>query len=201
MYRPPPPFRVVLQDPFLFSGTVFQRASVLRADTITDREVEKRRYDQVNVADFIRTLPGTFSEPVRRSSGVALSGRSKTAHRLRPGAGSSPGSSCSDKLTSSPMCGYPQSPRPLRPGPHDYGPDVCFDRPPPQRTVQANTVNRLFKGQLREQGTPDTLARRRSFITSSTSLPAMNGADAAGDLWHFWRQWWRFYMWSASASI
>src|SRR5579883_2779129 len=56
-------FGVVLQDPFLFTGTV--RGNIrLGSDWIADRDVE-RAAEEVNLADFIRTLPGGFSEEVR----------------------------------------------------------------------------------------------------------------------------------------
>ncbi len=56
-------FGVVLQDPFLFSGTV---ADNIRLGTarITDARLEDAA-DEVNVGDFIRTLPLAFAEPVR----------------------------------------------------------------------------------------------------------------------------------------
>src|ERR1035441_2574036 len=56
-------FGVVLQDPFLFTGTV---AGNIRLGTarIQDADVEQAAED-VNLADFIRTLPGGFQEEVR----------------------------------------------------------------------------------------------------------------------------------------
>ena len=56
-------FGVVLQDPFLFSGTV---ADNIRLGTarITDLRLEEAA-DEVNVGEFIRTLPLAFAEPVR----------------------------------------------------------------------------------------------------------------------------------------
>jgi ATP-binding cassette subfamily B multidrug efflux pump len=55
-------FGVVLQDPFLFSGTIEQNIR-LGSEWITDAAVE-RAAEEVNVADFIRTLPGGFKEKV-----------------------------------------------------------------------------------------------------------------------------------------
>jgi ATP-binding cassette subfamily B multidrug efflux pump len=56
-------FGVVLQDPYLFTGTV---ASNIRLGTtaITDVEVE-RAADRVNLLDFVETLPERFETPVR----------------------------------------------------------------------------------------------------------------------------------------
>src|SRR6202008_2428141 len=56
-------FGVVLQDPFLFSGTVAGNIR-LGSDWIEDKDVE-RAAEEVNLADFIRTLPAGFSEEVR----------------------------------------------------------------------------------------------------------------------------------------
>jgi ATP-binding cassette subfamily B protein len=55
-------FGVVLQDPFLFTGTIEQNIR-LGSEWITDAAVA-RAAEEVNVADFIRTLPGGFKEKV-----------------------------------------------------------------------------------------------------------------------------------------
>lgn len=66
-------FGVVLQDPFLFSGTV---ASNIRLGTegINDEDVEKAAED-VNLADFIRTLPNGFKEEVRERGSTLSTGQ------------------------------------------------------------------------------------------------------------------------------
>ncbi len=66
-------FGVVLQDPFLFSGTV---ASNIRLGTegIEDEDVEKAAED-VNLADFIRTLPNGFNEEVRERGSTLSTGQ------------------------------------------------------------------------------------------------------------------------------
>ena len=66
-------FGVVLQDPFLFSGTV---ASNIRLGTngIEDEDVEKAAED-VNLADFIRTLPNGFEEEVRERGSTLSTGQ------------------------------------------------------------------------------------------------------------------------------
>jgi ATP-binding cassette subfamily B protein len=63
-------FGMVLQDPFLFSGTI---ASNIRMGTpwITDEQV-RRAAQQVNILDFIESLPEGFNEPVKER-GVTLS--------------------------------------------------------------------------------------------------------------------------------
>ena len=66
-------FGVVLQDPFLFSGTV---AGNIRLGTarIQDADVEQAAED-VNLADFIRKLPGGFKEEVRERGSTLSTGQ------------------------------------------------------------------------------------------------------------------------------
>jgi len=66
-------FGVVLQDPFLFTGTV---AGNIRLGTtrIQDEDVEQAAED-VNLADFIRTLPGGFQEEVRERGSTLSTGQ------------------------------------------------------------------------------------------------------------------------------
>jgi ATP-binding cassette subfamily B protein len=66
-------YGVVLQDPFLFSGTV---ADNIRLGTrwIEDESVEEAA-EQVNVADFIRSLPGGFDEEVRERGSTLSTGQ------------------------------------------------------------------------------------------------------------------------------
>src|ERR1700690_1003793 len=66
-------FGVVLQDPFLFSGTV---GGNIRLGTarIQDADVEQAAED-VNLADFIRTLPGGFKEEVRERGSTLSTGK------------------------------------------------------------------------------------------------------------------------------
>jgi ATP-binding cassette subfamily B protein len=66
-------FGVVLQDPFLFSGTVGGNIR-LGSDWIDDQDVE-RAAEEVNLADFIRTLPGGFAEVVRERGSTLSTGQ------------------------------------------------------------------------------------------------------------------------------
>ena len=66
-------FGVVLQDPFLFSGTVSGNIR-LGSDWIADQDVE-RAAAEVNLADFIRTLPGGFREEVRERGSTLSTGQ------------------------------------------------------------------------------------------------------------------------------
>ena len=66
-------FGVVLQDPFLFSGTIENNIR-LGSSWITDEQVETAAAN-VNVADFIRTLPQGFKEPVLERGSTLSTGQ------------------------------------------------------------------------------------------------------------------------------
>src|SRR5947209_4547872 len=66
-------FGMVLQDPFLFSGTIEQNIRLGTSD-ITDEAIE-RAATEVNVADFIRTLPNQFKEEVRERGSTLSTGQ------------------------------------------------------------------------------------------------------------------------------
>ena len=63
-------FGVVLQDPFLFTGTIAENIRLGTA-SITDERME-RAAEEVNVLDFIRTLPQGFDTPLEeRGAGLS----------------------------------------------------------------------------------------------------------------------------------
>jgi ATP-binding cassette, subfamily B, multidrug efflux pump len=66
-------FGVVLQDPFLFTGTVEGNIR-LGTEWIEDEDVEKAAED-VNLADFIRTLPQGFKEAVHERGSTLSTGQ------------------------------------------------------------------------------------------------------------------------------
>jgi ATP-binding cassette, subfamily B, multidrug efflux pump len=66
-------FGVVLQDPFLFSGTIEENIR-LGTPTVTQHDVE-RAAEEVNVAEFIRTLPHGFKEPVNERGSTLSTGQ------------------------------------------------------------------------------------------------------------------------------
>jgi ATP-binding cassette subfamily B protein len=66
-------FGVVLQDPFLFSGTVGDNIR-LGSTWIRDEAVERAAED-VNVADFIRSLPEGFQEKMRERGSTLSTGQ------------------------------------------------------------------------------------------------------------------------------
>ncbi|MBV9508199.1 MAG: ABC transporter ATP-binding protein, partial [Acidobacteriia bacterium] len=63
-------FGVVLQDPYLFTGTLEENIR-LGTEAIAREDVETAA-EQVNLLDFIRTLPEGFAHPIReRGSGLS----------------------------------------------------------------------------------------------------------------------------------
>src|SRR3954468_7493807 len=66
-------FGVVLQDPFLFTGTVRDNIR-LGTEWITDEQVE-RAADEVNLTDFIRSMPEGFQSKVRERGSTLSTGQ------------------------------------------------------------------------------------------------------------------------------
>ncbi|HET7209402.1 MAG TPA: ABC transporter ATP-binding protein [Terriglobales bacterium] len=66
-------FGVVLQDPFLFTGTVEGNIR-LGTGWIRNEDVEQAA-EEVNIADFIRTLPNGFKEEVRERGSTLSTGQ------------------------------------------------------------------------------------------------------------------------------
>jgi ATP-binding cassette subfamily B protein len=66
-------FGVVLQDPFLFTGTIGGNIR-LGTSWIQDANIEQAA-EEVNLADFIRTLPGGFNEEVRERGSTLSTGQ------------------------------------------------------------------------------------------------------------------------------
>ena len=66
-------FGVVLQDPFLFTGTIEDNIR-LGTSRIADDDVQ-RAAEEVNIADFIRTLPRGFKEEVRERGSTLSTGQ------------------------------------------------------------------------------------------------------------------------------
>jgi ATP-binding cassette subfamily B protein len=66
-------FGVVLQDPFLFTGTIEGNIR-LGTDWISDEEVRQAAED-VNLADFIHMLPNTYKEEVKERGATLSTGQ------------------------------------------------------------------------------------------------------------------------------
>jgi ATP-binding cassette, subfamily B, multidrug efflux pump len=81
-------FGVVLQDPYLFSGSIADNIR-LGTDSVTDAEIEEAAR-QVNLIDFVRTLPLGFDQPIRERGNSLSTGQKQLisfaralAHRPR----------------------------------------------------------------------------------------------------------------------
>ena len=74
-------FGVVLQDPFLFTGTIAENIR-LGSDWITDERM-KAAADEVNVGDFIRGLPQGFDEPLRERGNSLSTGQKQLINFAR----------------------------------------------------------------------------------------------------------------------
>jgi ATP-binding cassette subfamily B protein len=74
-------FAVVLQDPFLFSGTIAENIR-LGNEQITG-DVMRRAARDVNVLDFIETLPNGFDEPVRERGNSLSTGQKQLINFAR----------------------------------------------------------------------------------------------------------------------
>src|SRR6266566_1126671 len=66
-------FGVVLQDPYLFTGTIEHNIR-LGTDTITTEEIVAAA-EQVNLMDFIRSLPDGFEQPIRERGSSLSTGQ------------------------------------------------------------------------------------------------------------------------------
>ena len=146
-------FGVVLQDPFLFSGTVAQNIR-LATDTITDDEVANAA-EEVNVGDFIRTLPAGFDEPVLERGSTLSTGQKQLISFARALA-HRPGILILDEATSSVDTET------------EFRVRTALERMITGRTSvliahrlstiqRADTILVMHKGKLREQGTHQEL--------------------------------------------
>ena len=74
-------FGVVLQDPFLFSGTIADNIR-LGSEWITDERM-RQAADDVNLLDYIEELPGGFGEAVRERGATLSTGRKQLINFAR----------------------------------------------------------------------------------------------------------------------
>jgi ATP-binding cassette subfamily B multidrug efflux pump len=150
-------FGVVLQDPFLFTGTISDNIR-LGSKWITDERLQ-RAADEVNVGDFIRTLPLQFQEPVRER-GATLSTGQKQLISFARALAHDPGILILDEATSSVDTDTELRVR------------LALSRMITGRTSiliahrlstiqRADTILVMHKGQLRERGTHQQLLTKR----------------------------------------
>jgi ATP-binding cassette subfamily B multidrug efflux pump len=74
-------FAVVLQDPFLFTGTIAENIR-LGSEEIDDGRMRQAAHD-VNVLDFIESLPGKFDEPVQERGNSLSTGQKQLVNFAR----------------------------------------------------------------------------------------------------------------------
>ncbi len=81
-------FGVVLQDPYLFTGTLEENIR-LGTDAHSARRKWQAAAEQVNLLDFIRRCRRASASPIRERGSGAFH-RAEAAHQLRPRAGAQP---------------------------------------------------------------------------------------------------------------
>ena len=74
-------FAVVLQDPFLFSGTIGE--NIRLGNEQIDDETMRRAARDVNVLDFVDSLPNGFDEPVRERGNSLSTGQKQLVNFAR----------------------------------------------------------------------------------------------------------------------
>lgn len=150
-------FGVVLQDPFLFTGTMATNIR-LGSSWITDEQMVQAA-DDVNVGDYIRSLPMGFDEPVTERGATLSTGQKQLISFARAMA-HAPGILILDEATSSVDTETELRVR------------AALERMITGRTSvliahrlstiqRADTILVMHKGQLREQGTHQELLMER----------------------------------------
>ncbi|HEU5340946.1 ABC transporter ATP-binding protein [Edaphobacter sp.] len=150
-------FGVVLQDPFLFTGTIAD--NVRLGSSWIDDERLQLACDEVNIGDFIRTLPQQFNEPVQER-GATLSTGQKQLISFARALAHAPGILILDEATSSVDTDTELRVR------------LALSRMITGRTSiliahrlstiqSADTILVMHKGQLRERGTHQELLTHR----------------------------------------
>jgi ATP-binding cassette subfamily B multidrug efflux pump len=176
-------FGVVLQDPFLFSGTISDNIR-LGSKWITHERLE-RAADDVNIGDFIRSLPLKFAEPVRERGSTLSTGQKQLISFARALA-HDPGILILDEATSSVDTETELRVR------------LALSRMITGRTSiliahrlstiqRADTILVMHKGQLREKGTHQQLLTERGLYWKLYQLQYRDqelgtGSDATSPL-------------------
>jgi ATP-binding cassette subfamily B protein len=150
-------FAVVLQDPFLFSGTIESNIR-LGTEWITDEQV-RDAVRRVNILDFVESLPGGLQEPVKER-GATLSVGQKQLLSFARALAHRPRILILDEATSSVD---PETEALIREGLHHLLENrtslVVAHR---LSTIQnANRIVVLHKGHVREIGTHQELLQQR----------------------------------------
>jgi ATP-binding cassette subfamily B protein len=150
-------FGIVLQDPFLFSGTIATNIR-LGSASITDRQIREAAR-QVGLLEFIESLPGGFQEPVKER-GATLSVGQKQLLSFARALAHNPRILILDEATSSVD---PETEHLLREGLHRLIENrtslVIAHR---LSTIQnASKIVVMHKGHVREVGTHQELLQKR----------------------------------------
>jgi ATP-binding cassette, subfamily B, multidrug efflux pump len=150
-------FGIVLQDPFLFTGTIADNIR-LGSDWITDDRIRQAAGD-VNLLDYIEELPGGFEEPVRERGATLSTGRKQLINFARALA-HDPKILILDEATSSVDTDTELLVRSALERMVDGRTSVVIAHR--LSTVQrADAILVMHKGQLREMGTHQELLARR----------------------------------------
>ena len=150
-------FGVVLQDPFLFSGTIADNIK-LGSAWITEEQMMDAARD-VNLLDYIAGLPGGFAEPVRERGATLSTGRKQLINFARALA-HDPRILVLDEATSSVDTDTELLVRSALERMVSGRTSVVIAHR--LSTVQrADTILVMHKGQLREQGSHQELLARR----------------------------------------
>jgi ATP-binding cassette, subfamily B, multidrug efflux pump len=150
-------FGVVLQDPFLFTGTIADNIR-LGSDWITDQQMRQAAED-VNLLDYIEELPGAFGETVRERGATLSTGRKQLINFARALA-HDPRILILDEATSSVDTDTELLVRSALERMVDGRTSVVIAHR--LSTVQrADVILVMHKGQLREMGTHQELLARR----------------------------------------
>jgi len=175
-------FGVVLQDPFLFTGTIAENIR-LGSSWITDDQL-RNAAEQVNLSDFIATLPRGFDEPLRER-GAGLSTGQKQLINFARALAHAPQILILDEATSSVDTETEMRVR------------SALDRLVTGRTSvliahRLSTVQRadlilvMHKGQLREAGTHQQLLTQRGLYWKLYQLQykdqELQASEGAGNL-------------------
>ena len=150
-------FGVVLQDPFLFTGSIADNIR-LGSKWITDAALQSAA-EEVNIADFIRTLPQQFNEPVQER-GATLSTGQKQLISFARALAHAPAILILDEATSSVDTDTELRVRSALTRMISGRTSVVIAHR--LSTIQsADTILVMHKGQLREQGTHQQLLAAR----------------------------------------
>jgi ATP-binding cassette subfamily B protein len=169
-------FAVVLQDPFLFTGTIAENIQL--GNEAIDAEQLRRAAQDVNVLDFIESLPLQFDEPVRERGNSLSTGQKQLINFARALA-YNPRILILDEATSS----------------VDTDTELrirgALDRMVEGRTSvliahrlstvqRADTILVMHKAQLREMGTHQELLARRGLYWKLYQLQYKDQENGAG---------------------